>query len=170
MSEKDAIELLVDDHEKVKALFEEFEALSGSDDESMLEDKSVLVQQICQELIVHTALEEEIFYPAAREALADDELIDEAIVEHASAKELIEQLQEMQPDEEMYDAKVKVLKEQIEHHVKEEEDSLFPQVRGTELDLEHYGSQMAERRDELLAMPDLTAISPNAPTQPRQSR
>ena len=85
MNSLDAIELLTDDHEKVKTLFEEFDAVAG--DDSSLEEKAAIVQQICQELVVHTAIEEEIFYPAARAAIDDDDLIDEAIVEHASASE-----------------------------------------------------------------------------------
>ena len=167
MNSLDAIELLTDDHEKVKGLFEEFDALSG--DDSSLEEKGAIVQQICQELIVHTAIEEEIFYPAARAAIDDDDLLDEAIVEHASAKDLIEQLQAMTPDDDQYDAKVKVLKEYIEHHVKEEEEEMFPKIRAAELDLEHYGEQLAERKEELMAMPPMIGASADAPTQPRPS-
>ena len=168
MNSLDAIELLTDDHEKVKTLFEEFDAVAG--DDSSLEEKAAIVQQICQELVVHTAIEEEIFYPAARAAIDDDDLIDEAIVEHASAKDLIEQLQAMTPDDDQYDANVTVLKEYIEHHVKEEEEEMFPKIRAAELDLEHYGEQMADRKEEMMAMPHMLGGSADAPTQPRPSR
>jgi hypothetical protein len=101
-------------------------------------------------LQVHTRIEEEIFYPAAREAIEKPELIDEAIVEHASAKQLISEIEEMEPGEELYDAKVKVLQEQVLHHVEEEEGELFPQVEASELDLEAVGKKMAERKAALL--------------------
>ena len=168
MHANNAIELLTDDHEKVKGLFSEFEAIAG--DDSNLEEKAVLVQQICQELIVHMAIEEEIFYPAARSAIDDDDLLDEAVVEHSSAKDLIEQLEAMTPDDDQYDAKVKVLKEYIEHHVKEEEEEMFPKIESSGLDLEYYGEQLADRKDELLAKPHMIGASADAPTQPRPSR
>lgn len=167
MQSKNAIELLTEDHEKVKGLFSEFDAIAG--DDSDLEEKAVLVQKICRELVAHMAIEEEIFYPAARSAIDDDDLLDEAIVEHASAKELIEQLEAMNPDEDQYDAKVKVLKEYIEHHVKEEEEDMFPKIEASGLDLDHYGEQLAERKEEMLAMPHMTGSSADAPERPRPS-
>ena len=143
----DAIELLKADHEKVKDLFEKFDALS---DRSKVNKKKI-ADQICLELTVHTQVEEEIFYPAIREPLKDDDMMDEAIVEHASAKDLIAQISEMDPGDELYDAKVKVLSEQIEHHVEEEEGEMFPKVRKTKVDLEALGEQMAARKEELMA-------------------
>ena len=101
-------------------------------------------------MTVHTQIEEEIFYPAAREAIEKAELIDEAIVEHAAAKQLIAEIEEMDPAEELYDAKVKVLGEQVRHHVEEEEDKLFPEIESSELDLAAIGKKMAERKAALL--------------------
>lgn len=164
MKSIDAIELLIDDHEKVKKMFTDFEAATDA------EEKGAIAQLICQELIVHTAIEEQVFYPAVRAAIDDDDLVDEAIVEHDSAKELIGQLQSMTPDDEQYDAKVKVLKEYIEHHVKEEEEEMFPQVRASELDLDYYGEQLMERKEQLMAQPPMIGVAADAPTQPRPSR
>ena len=143
----DAIELLKADHEKVKDLFEKFEALS---DRSKVNKKKI-ADQICLELTVHTQVEEEIFYPAIRGPLKDDDMMDEALVEHASAKDLIAQISEMDPGDELYDAKVKVLSEQIEHHVEEEEGEMFPKVRKAKVDLAALGEQMAARKEELMA-------------------
>ena len=92
-------------------------------------------------MTVHTQIEEEIFYPAAREAIEKSELIDEAIVEHGSAKQLIAEIEEMDTGDELYDAKVKVLGEQVRHHVEEEEDELFPGIESSELDLEALGKK-----------------------------
>jgi hemerythrin superfamily protein len=112
--------------------------------------KKKLAGQICAALLVHATLEEEIFYPAVREASSDTEdMVDEAVVEHASAKDLIAQLQEMDPEDDLYDAKVKVLSEQIEHHVGEEEKEMFPKARKSGLDLAALGQEMAARKDEL---------------------
>lgn len=146
---QDAIGLLTADHARVKKLFREFANLkegNGAD-----EDKSVLVAQICDELEVHTRIEEDIFYPAVRATIGEDGLMDEAIVEHAGARELIAQLQNMNPDDDLYDAKVTVLGEQIQHHVKEEESEMFPKARKAKVDGGALGAQMAERKAELLA-------------------
>ncbi len=142
---KDALQLLKDDHHEVKALFKKFEELS---DHSKVSKKN-LADQICDALTVHTMLEEEIFYPAVREAIEDDDLMDEAVVEHASAKELIAQIAAMDPDDELYDAKVKVLSEQIDHHVEEEEGEMFPKVRRSKLNLADLGQCMQARKAEL---------------------
>jgi hemerythrin superfamily protein len=146
-SPQDAIELLTADHEKVKALFEQFEKLS---DRSKVNKKKI-ADLICLELTVHSQIEEEIFYPAMREATKDDDMVDEAVVEHAAAKDLIAQIREMDPGDDLYDAKVKVLSEQIEHHVGEEEDEMFEAARKAKLDLAALGEEMAMRKDELLA-------------------
>nr|WP_314547039.1 hemerythrin domain-containing protein [uncultured Massilia sp.] len=145
---QDAIAMLTEEHREVSDMFEQFEQLG---DRAKVA-KTKLVEKICTALIVHTAIEEEIFYPAVREALKDgDDMVDEAVVEHASAKDLIRQLQEMNPDEDLYDAKVKVLGEQIDHHVEEEEKEMFPKARKSGLDLTELGSEMAMRKQELLA-------------------
>ncbi|ATQ75813.1 hemerythrin [Massilia violaceinigra] len=135
---KDAIAMLEADHAKVKSLFEQFEGLS---DRSKASKKKV-ADQICLELSVHAEVEEQVFYPAVRGPVKDDDLMDEAVVEHASAKELIAQIMEMDPGEDLYDAKVKVLSEQIEHHVKEEEEEMFPKVRKGKVDLVALGAEM----------------------------
>jgi len=146
--EQDAITLLTKQHKEVADMFDEFENMSDRATTS----KKKLVEKICEQLIMHTAIEEEIFYPAVREASKDvEDMVDEAVVEHASAKDLIAQLQEADPGDELYDAKVKVLGEQIEHHVEEEEEEMFPKVRKLKLDLDALGQEMAARRDELLA-------------------
>jgi hypothetical protein len=144
MEEMSAIDLLEEDHRQVEDFFKEYEKLED------VSDKEQLALKICMALQVHTKIEEEIFYPAAREAIEKPELIDEALVEHASAKQLIGDIEETEPGEELYDAKVKVLKEQVLHHVEEEEGELFPQVEAAELDLEALGKKMAARKAALL--------------------
>ncbi len=142
----DAISLLTDDHENVKAMFEQYEGLG----DRAMASKKKLATQICTELTKHATAEEEIFYPAVRAAGKDKEdLVDEATVEHASAKDLIAQIMEMEASEELFDAKVKVLSEMIEHHVKEEEEEMFPKARKAGLDLEMLGQQIAERKAEI---------------------
>ena len=140
-----AIEILEADHRQVEEFFDEYEELDDAN------DKEQLAVKICTALQAHTQIEEEIFYPAAREAIENPELIEEAIVEHASAKKLLGEIENMKPGEELYDAKVKVLQEQVLHHVEEEEGELFPQVEASELDLEALGKKMAERKTALLS-------------------
>jgi hemerythrin superfamily protein len=142
---QDAIQLLRADHRKVQALFDQFEKARGDD------KKAELAQEICAELKVHAQIEEEIFYPAARKALKEQDLIDEATVEHASAKDLIAQIEQARAGDELFDAKVTVLGEYIKHHVKEEQNELFPQVKKTKLDLKALGRELAERKDALAA-------------------
>jgi len=144
----DAIKLLKDDHAEVKKLFGEYDKLVKREAEPA--EREMLALKICNMLTVHATIEEEIFYPACREALGEgDDLIDEAAVEHASAKDLIGQIESARPDEEMYDAKVKVLGEYINHHVKEEQNELFPKVR-TKIDTKGIGQQLAQRKAELM--------------------
>lgn len=140
-----AITMLTEDHAKVRKLFKEFEKSKDDGDEQA---KAQLVQEICSELTLHTQLEEEFFYPACREALEEEDLLDEAEVEHAGAKDLIEQIRDMQPGDDLYDAKVTVLGEYVEHHIKEEEKEMFPKVRKAKLDLEALAEQMSERKNE----------------------
>lgn len=142
----DAIELLTQDHKTVKELFEKYENLSDRSTAT----KKKLATQICLELTKHATAEEEIFYPAVREANGDTEdLVDEATVEHASAKDLIAQILEMNPGDDLYDAKIKVLSEQIEHHVEEEEQEMFPKARKAKLDLAALGEAIAARKEEV---------------------
>jgi hemerythrin superfamily protein len=143
-----AIAMLTADHAKVKTLFKKFNDLK---EDGSADDKSTLVEQICSELKIHTTIEEEIFYPAVRKAIGQESLVDEALVEHAGAKELIVQLEEMSADDELYDAKVAVLGEQIQHHVKEEEGEMFPKAKRAKVDNEALGREMVERKSELLA-------------------
>jgi len=144
---QDAIAMLMADHKRVKKLFSDFDKLKeeGGDDE-----KSAIVDQICNELKIHTELEEEIFYPAVRKAIDDSDLMDEALVEHAGAKDLIAQLEDASPEDDLYDAKVTVLGEQIDHHVKEEEGSIFPKAKKAKVDTEALGSTMTKRKIALM--------------------
>jgi hemerythrin superfamily protein len=113
---KDVIEQLVDDHKNVKKLFKQYSKLAEKED---IEGKTLVANQICLELTVHARVEEEIFYPAARAAIHDDDLLNEAVVEHSTAKSLIGQIQSMNPSDPMYDAKMTVLSEYIDHHLEE---------------------------------------------------
>jgi hemerythrin superfamily protein len=153
---EDAIALLVADHRSVARLFASYKELKDANPQK----KKALTQQICRALTVHTLIEEEIFYPAVRKAIDDDDLMDEALVEHAGAKELIAQLQAASPGDDLYDAKVTVLSEQIEHHVTEEEGNLFPQARGAGVDLEALGEALRARRSELGDEPGAASASP----------
>jgi len=141
-----AVELLKEQHDKVKKAFKEFEKLEREDTEAQQE----LVQSVCEDLKLHTTLEEELFYPAAREAIEDEDLLNEAQVEHETAKMLIEQLENMGPDDPNFHATFTVLGEYVLHHVKEEEGELFPQVKKTDLDLEELGARMRSRMEELM--------------------
>jgi len=136
---EDAIALLKSDHRAVERLFDLFE---GEDDP---EERAALATRICHMLRVHTEIEEAIFYPAAR-AAAEDSLLDEAQVEHDTATLLIEQIERMGPTEPLFAARVKILGEYVKHHVHEEENELFEQVRDGELDLDDLGAQMSARK------------------------
>ena len=144
-----AVRLLTADHREVKALFQQYQEFVDHDAED--DEKQTLAEQICAMLTVHAQIEEEVFYPAAREALKEPDLIDEATVEHASVKELIAQLQDGDPSDELYDARVKVLGEYVDHHVKEEEGELFAQARRAKLDMEALGQKLMERKTALMA-------------------
>ena len=145
MPAQDAIALLKADHRKVEELFEKYETARGR--------KADIAKQICMELIIHTMIEEEIFYPACREAGVESDMMDEANVEHDGAKTLIAELENGSPDDEFYDAKVKVLSEEIKHHVKEEEKrgGIFTEARQGELDLDALGEKLMARKQELKA-------------------
>jgi hemerythrin superfamily protein len=153
---QDGLQLLTADHRKVEELFAKFEKASGTS------AKEALVRQICTELKVHTMIEEEIYYPEIRGKVEEDAL-DEAYVEHDSAKLLVNELESADPDETYYDAKVKVLQELIEHHVKEEEkqrDNLFQQTRAAEIDLDALGARLAARKAELMDMAGREGLPP----------
>jgi precorrin-2 methylase len=144
----DAIELLTQQHREVKEMFDRFENMTDRAKVS----KKKLADEICNALIMHTTIEEEIYYPATREASEETEdMVDEAVVEHASAKDLIAQIMEMDPGDDLYDAKVKVLGELVEHHVKEEEEEMFPKTRELKLDLKALGQEMKARQMEIEA-------------------
>jgi hemerythrin superfamily protein len=146
----DAIELLTTDHKEVKALFKEYDKLVESDGNE--DEKQALAEQICQMLTVHATIEEELFYPAAREALGEDaDLVDEADIEHESAKELIAQIEGSSPEDDHFDARVKVLGEYIDHHVKEEEGEMFPKVKKGDVDMVALGADLMARKEQLLA-------------------
>jgi hypothetical protein len=156
---QDATHLLADDHRKVEDLFEQFEKASGDG------RKEKIAREICMELKIHTMIEEEIFYPALRGKIEDDDL-DEAYVEHDGAKMLINEIEAGGPDEHFYDAKVKVLQEQVEHHVEEEEKirgNLFQQARATDVDLEELGERMAARKEELMQRAKSVGLPPAEP-------
>ena len=143
----DAITLLKEDHRRVEELFSEFEKAKGDG------RKKTIAEKICAELIVHTELEEKIFYPAC-EGKVDEADLKEAYVEHDSAKVLVAEIAEGGPDDDYYDAKVKVLKEEIEHHVKEEEawlNGIFSQAKRHGVDVYELGAKLAERQKQLFA-------------------
>jgi len=144
----DAVALLTNDHADVAELFEEYEALVESDAGD--DRRQALAERICALLTAHATVEEEIFYPAARQALDEQDLLDEAKVEHATAKDLVEQIQSMEPDDDLYDAKVKVLGEYVNHHVQEEEGELFPKCKSSEMDLDQLGEAISARKVELM--------------------
>jgi Hemerythrin HHE cation binding domain len=146
-SATNAIELLKADHRAVEELFEKYETTRGS------ATKAKLAQQICLELSIHATIEEEIFYPAVRGAV-DDDMMDEAYVEHDGAKMLIAELMEGNVGDDFYDAKVKVLSEEIKHHVKEEEgrDGIFSQAKKAGVDMAALGEMLAARKAELKKM------------------
>jgi len=142
---QDATALLKADHELVSELFDEYEASRSS------AKKKKIVAQICDELTVHAQVEEEIFYPAVKRALKDHELIPEARVEHATLKDLIAQVEGKDPDDEMFDARINVMREYVKHHVKEEQNEIFPKAKSTDLDMMELGAKLSERKEELRA-------------------
>ncbi len=142
----DAIDLLIEDHREVKKLFKDFEKIKHGGRKS---EKEAIVLAACEALTIHATIEEEIFYPAARKAIDQPDLVDEAKVEHAGAKDLIAQLDVMKAGDDLYDAKFTVLAEQVTHHIKEEQEELFPLVRKSKLDTRALGAKLLERKMEL---------------------
>ena len=159
---RDAIALLKQDHRTVSQLFEEFEDAED-------EEQAAIAQRVCQLLTVHAQIEEEILYPEAKEAFGGEEesedLVNEAEVEHGSAKELIAKIEGMSSDDEHFKATVTVLGEYIKHHVKEEEGELFPQLKKTELDLQDLGARLADRK---FALMEQMGIEESEEPQPRK--
>ena len=145
----DATVLLQRDHADVKKLFRQYEKLA--DNEADGQERQALAMQICQMLTVHATIEEEIFYPAAREAEVEEDLLDEAEVEHAAAKDLIAQIRELDAADALYDARVRVLGEYVDHHVAEEEGELFSKCRASAMDLHAVGARLASRQAELMS-------------------
>lgn len=145
----DALSLLAADHEDVRRLFAEYEELVADDADA--EDRLALAGEICDAITAHATAEEEIFYPALRTVLDDDETVDEAESEHASARELIEQIEGLDADDERFDATMRVLGEAIDQHAREEEAELFPRARESGLDLDELGQRLAERKEEVRA-------------------
>jgi len=147
VAQKDVLSLLLDDHRKVKSLFKQFEA------EKTPLKKEKIAHEACTELTVHAGLEEEIFYPFLREqnAAAFGDLLNEALVEHASAKDLIAQIMNMDIKDDLYEANVTVLSEYVAHHVTEEEDELFPKVIAKKIDLQKLLPLLSDRKQQLLA-------------------
>lgn len=152
-SAPDALDLLRAEHDKVRQLFRDFDTLKCNDDDD--ERKAELVDEICYALTLHTLLEEELFYPTLRAAIDDDDLLDEADVEHAGARDLISQLEVMYPGDDHFDATVTVLGEEVAHHIDKEENELFAAARTAAIDLGDLGERLAARKDELDA--DLSA-------------
>ena len=142
---QEATALLRADHKHVSELFDQYEKSRS------VKRKKEIVAEICTELSVHAQVEEEIFYPAVKAALGDKELIPEATVEHATLKDLIAQVEGIEPDGEMFDAKIKVMSEYVKHHVKEEQNEIFPKAKATTLDMLDLGNKMAQRKMQLLA-------------------
>jgi hemerythrin superfamily protein len=162
VSENDAITLLKRDHKIVDRLFAMF------DEARDRRDKKAVAYKLCRVLAVHMAIEEELLYPKAHKALRDDNQVNEAEVEHLSAKVLIADIDSLHVADEKYDATVAVLGEYIRHHVKEEETSMFPQLRQTDLDFEFIGTQLAARRLELLAQEQIN--EEDLPTLPGDTK
>ena len=143
---KEATAILRADHKLVSKLFADYEKADSS------EEKKSIADEICTELTIHAQVEEEIFYPAVKEALGDTELVPEATVEHATLKNLIAEVQTAGLDQEMFDARIKVMSEYVKHHVKEEQDEMFPKARESkDLDMVELGAQIMQRKEELMA-------------------
>lgn len=146
---QDAIAILTEDHKRAQSLFKEFEKLKQSDHSEA--HKARIVVEACMELTIHAQIEEEIFYPAVREAIGAGDLMDEAQVEHASAAQLIAQLREMKPGDALYDARFTVLGDYVSRHVREEQEAMFPQARKANVHGAALGVQLLQRKQELKA-------------------
>jgi hemerythrin superfamily protein len=141
----DAIDMLKQDHDKVEKAFKDFEKMDRQDTQACRR----LIETVCEDLKLHTTLEEEVFYPAVREAIDDEDPMNEAAVEHETAKMLIEQLENMGADDPNYYATFTVLGEYVRHHIKEEQGEMFPAAKKAKLDLVALGERMRARKEEL---------------------
>lgn len=160
----EAIAMLIEDHQKVQKMFKTFER---TEDQQKQEQ---LATQICNELTVHTQLEEQVVYPAAREALEESDLVDEAVVEHQVAKDLIEKIRQSRPHDEEYCALVTVLGEYVNHHIEEEQNELFPKMRKSEIDFEALGEEMQQKKQELMSELGLAEGEETSMAMARQQR
>lgn len=165
-SSSDAVSMLMADHKKVQKLFRDFDKAHEEQDDQTCRE---IAERVCTELEVHTTLEEELFYPAAREALGEDEeLVDEAEIEHQSAKDLISELRAMDATDQKFAPTFTVLAEYVRHHIKEEEGEMFPRVKKAKLDLDGLGQEMAARKSQLTAEADAAELeSGEAPATSR---
>lgn len=168
-SRDDAVSMLMEDHKKVQKLFRDFEKAHDKEDDEACQQ---IAQLVCAELEVHATLEEELFYPAAREVLGqDEELIDEAEIEHQSAKDLIAQLRAMDAEDQKFAATFTVLAEYVKHHIKEEEREMFPKAKKAKLDVESLGQELQARKSELAQEMGLGERGPDgAEERPQRSR
>ncbi|EJN01232.1 hemerythrin domain-containing protein [Herbaspirillum sp. YR522] len=153
---QDAIQLLKADHEEAKKLFDRYEDIK---DRASPAQKMDIARQVCGALLIHMEIEEKIFYPRVRAKISDDDLMNEAEVEHNGAKDLIKQLGDMDPADPMFDAKIKVLGEQIEHHVEEEEDEMFPKARKSGVDLMALGQELLAAKNQMRVTHGLEAVA-----------
>jgi hemerythrin-like domain-containing protein len=164
----DAVSMLMEDHKKVQKLFRDFEKAHDQQDEETCQQ---IAELVCAELEVHTTLEEELFYPAAREALGEDEeLIDEAEIEHQSAKDLIAGLRAMEASDQRFAPTFTVLAEYVKHHIKEEEDEMFPKLKNAKLDVKSLGQEMAARKTQLMQEMGLSEDGPGDGAQDEAER
>lgn len=155
-TDTDATHILTADHRAVEKLFADFDSATSAS------DKGKIAGKICTELKIHAQIEEELFYPALKGKI-DDDLLKEAYVEHDGAKVLINEIVSSSPADEFFDSKVTVLKEEIEHHVKEEEkqhDNMFQQARAADVDLNALGQKMLERKSELKQLAETKGLPP----------
>jgi hemerythrin superfamily protein len=152
---QDAIVLLKSDHKEVKELFEKYEKTK---DHSSDEQKMEIAKKVCGALLIHMEIEEKFFYPRVRQQIDDNDLMNEALVEHNGAKDLIKQLGEMKASDPMFDAKIKVLSEQIDHHVEEEETDMFPKARKSGIDLIELGRELFEAKNKMRVGRGLQAV------------
>ncbi len=158
---QDAIVLLKADHQEAKELFEKYENVKEDASDDL---KMEIAKKVCGALLIHMEIEEKIFYPRVRQKIDDSDLMNEALVEHDGAKSLIKQIGELKPGDPMFDAKMKVLSEQIEHHVEEEEKEMFPKARQSGVDLLELGVQLLEAKNRMRienGLPGVPGVEPN---------
>lgn len=160
LSRTDAVAILTADHKRVKKLFKAFDKMK---EDGSTADKQSLAAQICAELTLHADVEEQIFYPAVRNAIDQDDMLNEAEVEHASAKDLIAQIESGDASDPLWSAKVTVLGEYIDHHVQEEENEMFPKTRKAKMDLESLGKQIAEMKQSRQGEQQIAPVAKKAP-------